>query len=212
MFSHGERGNEEILKGDRNMKRSDKRKERFQNIYQAVEPLRVAKKNTIHTLAGIGREHKILRYPMMVVLIAFIFFYNLFLYILMELKMEEKLARGVAVLMTGVLVITSIDLTALAMTSKEEDYYRVTALEEIDSSVVVPYGTDIDELELPESISVTMDRYSLEEIQQEAVEEKSVSESTEETSDNEAQGEESAEEPSDSEAQGEGSVEEPVLV
>ena len=158
MFSHGERGNEEILKGDRNMKRSDKRKERFQNIYQAVEPLRVAKKNTIHTLAGIGREHKILRYPMMVVLIAFIFFYNLFLYILMELKMEEKLARGVAVLMTGVLVITSIDLTALAMTSKEEDYYRVTALEEIDSSVVVPYGTDIDELELPESISVTMDQ------------------------------------------------------
>ena len=87
MFSHGERGNEEILKGDRNMKRSDKRKERFQNIYQAVEPLRVAKKNTIHTLAGIGREHKILRYPILVALMAFIFFYNLFLYIFMELKM-----------------------------------------------------------------------------------------------------------------------------
>lgn len=177
------------------MKRTNKRKERFQNVYQAVEPLRVAKKNTIHTLAGIGREHKILRYPILVALMAFIFFYNLFLYIFMELKMEEKLAKGVAVLMTGVLVITSIDLTALAMTSKEEDYYRVTALEEINSSAVVPYGTDIDELELPESISVTMDRYSLEESQQEASEEKSVAESTEEISDSEAQGQESVEEP-----------------
>ena len=171
------------------MRRTNKRRERFQSIYQATEPFQVAKKNTIHALAGVGRKHKILRYPILVGLVAFVFLYNLFLYIFMELKMEEKLAKGMAVLMTGVLVVTSIDLTALAMTPKEEDYYRVTALEEIDSPVVVPYGTELDELELPESVSVTMDRYTFEEVEQEIIDpsmEESVEESIEEPGEEES--------------------------
>ena len=44
------------------MDRKAKRKERFNAVYQAMEPLRIAKKNTIRTLAGIGRKHKILKY------------------------------------------------------------------------------------------------------------------------------------------------------
>ena len=59
------------------MMRTKIRKERFQSIYQAMEPFRVAKKNTIHTIAGVGRGHKILRYPLLICLVAFIFIYNL---------------------------------------------------------------------------------------------------------------------------------------
>ena len=76
------------------MSRISTRKERFRNVYQAAEPLRVAKRNTIHTLAGVGRRHKILRYPLLAGLIVFVFLYNLFLYLFMELKAEEKAAKA----------------------------------------------------------------------------------------------------------------------
>ena len=58
------------------MDRKAKRKERFNAVYQAMEPLRIAKKSTIRTLAGIGRKHKILRYPIFALLVVYIFFYN----------------------------------------------------------------------------------------------------------------------------------------
>ncbi|MCI5620686.1 MAG: Ig-like domain-containing protein [Lachnospiraceae bacterium] len=97
------------------MSRRSTRKERFESIYQAMEPVRTAKKNTIHALAGIGRRHKILRYPMLVFLFVFLFLYNLFLYAFMGLKMEKKLARACAMAMTAILIFTSVDITVFAL-------------------------------------------------------------------------------------------------
>lgn len=153
------------------MMRTKKRKERFQSIYQAMEPFRVAKKNTIHTIAGVGRKHKILRYPLLICLVAFIFIYNLFLYLFMGLKMDEKLTRAMAFLMTGILVFTSIDLTTFAMMRKDEEAYYVVGLSETDSYISVAFGTVLEELELPEFITATLERYTYEEPTEEVAEE-----------------------------------------
>lgn len=108
------------------------RRERYERIYTACEPLRNAKKDTIHTLAGLGRKHKLFRYPILLVLTVFIFFYNIFFYVFLGLKLEKKLARGLAVVMTMVLVITSVDITALALADNSE---------QVQESVVIGDGS-----------------------------------------------------------------------
>lgn len=97
------------------------RRERYDKIYRSLEPLRIAKKETIHTLASIGRNHKILRYPMMLILVVFIFIYNLFLYTFIHLKLQEKLARALALVLTVATVLTSVDVTVWAAAGIGDD-------------------------------------------------------------------------------------------
>ena len=87
----------------------NERRIRYDRISKAVEPFRVAKKRTIHELAKIGRTHKVLRYPILAVLVVFVFVYNLLLHFFIRWKMEEKLARALAATMTVVLTLTSVD-------------------------------------------------------------------------------------------------------
>ena len=145
------------------MKKNSKKMERFQNIYQALEPFRVAKKNTIHSLACIGRKHKWLKYPMLIGLTAFVFLYNLFLYMCIGLKMREKMAKSIALIMVAVLLVTSVDITAFAMRGDKEDYYKVAAVTEELAMVEVPHGTDVSELGLPQEVAVLLEYYTYDE-------------------------------------------------
>ena len=79
--------------------------------------MRKIKEETIHTLARIGRKYRLLRYPILAVLVIFVFIYNVLLYGFIHFKMRERLARGLAMAMTVVLVFTSVDLTVLAMSA-----------------------------------------------------------------------------------------------
>ena len=110
--------------------------------------LRKIKEETIHTLARIGRKHRLLRYPILVVLVVFVFIYNLLLYGFIHFKMRERLARGLAMAMTVVLVFTSVDLTVLAMSgdsAQTESYEEVEG--ETPDPVKMPEG---EEPEKPE--------------------------------------------------------------
>ena len=78
--------------------------------------MRKIKEETIHTLARVGRKYRLLRYPILAVLVVFVFIYNLLLYGFTRFKMRERLVRGLAMAMMVVLVFTSMDITALAMT------------------------------------------------------------------------------------------------
>ncbi|MDD6155921.1 MAG: hypothetical protein PUB52_02790 [Lachnospiraceae bacterium] len=140
-------------------------KERYEKVYQAMEPFRAAKKETIHVLAGFGRKHKLLRYPMLAFLAVFIFVYNLFLYALIGLRVQERFAKAVALVMTAALVITSIDLTAFAMTQREKGFYELTELESVEDTVTVSYGTDKSDVPLPESVTAILDFYSIEAVE-----------------------------------------------
>lgn len=118
------------------MKKQTTRREKYNRIYEAATPFREAKKNTIHALAGVGRKHRWLRYPLLLVMTAFIFVYNLILYLLMGLQVEEKLAKALAILLTISLVFTSVDVTALAFADDEqtESYEDTSELSVDDTS------------------------------------------------------------------------------
>lgn len=141
-------------------------KERYEKVYQAMEPFRAAKKETIHVLAGFGRKHKLLRYPMLAFLTVFIFVYNLFLYALIGLRVQERFAKAVALVMTAALVITSIDLTAFAMAQREKGFYELTDMETVEDTVTVSYGTDKGDIPLPESVTAILDFYSIEAVEE----------------------------------------------
>ena len=136
-------------------------KENKREIELSFDFLRQAKKKTIHTLMSYGKEHPVLKYPMFAVTVVFIFIYNMFLHLFIQLHMREKLARGLAFAMSVILVLTSIDITAFAMSQKNDDFYRLTAYEEIDSIIEVPYGTEIEDIVFPSDIEVTMDFYTI---------------------------------------------------
>ena len=136
-------------------------KENKREMELSFDFLRQAKKKTIHTLMDFGKTHPFLKYPMFAVTVVFIFIYNMFLHLFIQLHMREKLARGLAFAMSAILVLTSIDITAFAMSQKNDDFYRLTAYEEIDSIIEVPYGTEIEDIVFPSDIEVTMDFYTI---------------------------------------------------
>lgn len=80
--------------------------------------LRRIKEETIHSLARIGRKYRMLRYPALAVLVIFVFIYNLFLYGFIHFRMRERLARGLAMAMTVVLLFTGVNITAFAMSGE----------------------------------------------------------------------------------------------
>lgn len=105
--------------------------------------LKKIKEETIHTLARIGRKHRLLRYPILAVLVVFVFIYNVLLYGFIHFKMRERLARGLAMAMTVVLVFTSVDLTVLAMTGDPAQTESYEAAEgETPDPVKTPEGEE----------------------------------------------------------------------
>ena len=101
------------------------------------------KEETIHTLARIGRKYRLLRYPILAVLVIFVFIYNVLLYGFIHFKMRERLARGLAMAMTVVLVFTSVDLTVLAMTGDPMQPASYEAVEgETPDPVKMPEGEE----------------------------------------------------------------------
>lgn len=123
--------------------------------------MRKIKDETIHTLARIGRKYRLLRYPILAVLVVFVFIYNLLLYGFIHFKMRERLARGLAMAMTVVLVFTSVDITALAMTGNfalSENYEEAEGV--IPESEETVNG---EEPENPEEIATPEETTELEE-------------------------------------------------
>ena len=79
-----------------------------------LESLRHAKKVTIAQGVSFGKEHPILRYPLFVVMIAFIFVYNFFLHLMIQMHMHRKFSKALAYVLSAVLVMSSVSMTALA--------------------------------------------------------------------------------------------------
>ena len=61
------------------------RQERYKGIETMLEPVRLAKKETIHSMMSFGRKHSVLLYPVFLATVVFIFVYNLFLHLLIQL-------------------------------------------------------------------------------------------------------------------------------
>ncbi len=152
-----------IMEGEL-MKKNNSKKERYEKLVAACEPFREAKRETIHTLAGIGRKHKLLRYPILAALVVFIFIYNVILYGCIQLKLREKFARGVALVMTITLVFTGVNLTVFATTEKADDGANpkgvITAFRSLDETVAeqsLTVGAKENEINFPDTMIVTLE-------------------------------------------------------
>ena len=99
---------------------NNKRRDKYTKIYESFEPFRVIKRNSISMMAGIGRNHPVLRVPILVALFVFIFIYNTFLYTCIQFKLREKLAKALAFVMTFVLTFSSLSATVWAVSLGEE--------------------------------------------------------------------------------------------
>ncbi len=122
-----------------------------------IETLRKAKKDTIRTLMQYGKSHPVLKYPVFIMTVIFIFVYNLFLHTLIQVHVHEKLARVMAAVLSFAVFFTGMDLTVLAVQSagEQEEIYTVTgfaALSEEVADQCVPVGTAVEELNLPEAL------------------------------------------------------------
>ena len=146
------------------MKRQISKRERYEKLSVACEPFRRAKSETIRTLAGIGRRYRLLRYPIWIVLVAYIFIYNVILYGCIQLKVREKIARGVALVMTFALVFTSVDVTVFATAEGDGGDTGIqgviTAFADMDESIAMqslPVGAEESEILFPEILTVTLE-------------------------------------------------------
>lgn len=152
------------------MKRQIAKREQYEKLHAACEPFRRAKSETIRTLAGIGRRYRMLRYPIWIVLVAYIFIYNVILYGCIQWKVREKTARGVALVTTVALVFTSVDFTVFAAVGSDGNGTKeqgvITAFADLDESLEVqslPVGAEESEIRFPETLTVTLETKSEEE-------------------------------------------------
>ena len=145
------------------MKRQISKRERYEKLSAACDPFRRAKSETIRALGRIGRRYRILRYPVWIILVAYIFIYNVILYGCIQLKVREKIARGVAFAMTAVLVFTSVDFTVFAAAWNDGGNTQtpvITAFANLDESVArqsLPVGAEESEILFPEILTVTLE-------------------------------------------------------
>ncbi|MBR4981620.1 MAG: hypothetical protein IKY94_03560, partial [Lachnospiraceae bacterium] len=168
------------------MERNYRRKERYQAIYDAFEPLRKAKKDTIHSIVSYGKKHPVLKYPVLLAAVAFIFVYNFFMHLFMQLHVREKLARGLALAMTVVIVITSVDVTAFAMKKGENQKESATILQiaDLEEEILtqeIAVGESIEKVVFPDYLEVTVREEVM--VSEEPTEDESELEEEEETED-----------------------------
>lgn len=152
------------------MKRQMAKREQYEKLRAACEPFRRAKSETIRTLGGIGRRYRMLRYPVWIVLVAYIFIYNVILYGCIQWKVREKTARGIALVTTAALVFTSVDFTVFAAVAGDGNGTKeqgvITAFADLEESLAaqsLPTLSEESEIRFPEILTVMLETTSEEE-------------------------------------------------
>lgn len=146
---------------ERIRERKQKARERYSYYENRMQPVKAAKKECISFFARLGKKYSIMKWPIFIALVAFIFVYNVFYHILLNLQVKDKFARGLAAFMALVLIVTSVDLTAWALQEgfSDGEYYEVVGIEGEFEDISVPFGTALSDIDFPKTIKVTANRY-----------------------------------------------------
>ena len=118
-----------------------------------------AKNKTLHSMAGFGNKHKLLRWPVFVVLAAFLFLYNLFYYIGLHFHLKDKVARGLAFVMSFLMIFSVLDVSTLMALAAlpNENGAKVVSIENPEN-ISVLFGTKEDDIEFPSLLNVVIER------------------------------------------------------
>ncbi|MBR1848447.1 MAG: hypothetical protein IJ791_04335 [Lachnospiraceae bacterium] len=74
----------------------------------------MAKKNAISQMAGLGRQYRFVRIPVMFVMFLYILMSDAILHLFITLRTKEQFSRGLAYAMAFVLVFNTFDYSLLA--------------------------------------------------------------------------------------------------
>lgn len=89
------------------------------NFEKCLSFFDAVKKHTFSILADMGKRCPKVRYLLFVLLITFVFVYNVFLHLFIQMHMREKLSRGLAIAMSLLLFLGSINITVFAMSADD---------------------------------------------------------------------------------------------
>lgn len=100
------------------MSRKITREERLQNAYQAAEPIQNAKKKIVSAFMNYGKKYRVLRYPVLALLTAFLLLYNSLyhgiIYLWVIVREKPKPAKVIAGFLVFCMVVNSAYVPALA--------------------------------------------------------------------------------------------------
>ena len=125
-----------------------------------LESLRHAKKVRIEQSVSFGRAHPILRYPMFVIIVVFIFMYNFFLHLLIQMHLHRTLSKALAYVLSAVLVVSSLSLPVLA-DGEENVPVKITSFSALAGEVAeqtIYVGDDESKISFPSSLTVTIEK------------------------------------------------------
>lgn len=155
-------------------------KKRLDQIFwQAVDAGRMAKKNAISQMAGLGRQYRFVRIPVMFVMFLYILMSDAILHLFITLRTKEQFSRGLAYAMAFVLVFNTFDYSLLA--AEQAATGEIVAVEELDDAVAnqtLPVDAKEKDITFPTSLNVTVQTVTEEELE---LETETIETETEET-------------------------------
>lgn len=155
-------------------------KKRLDQIFwQAVDAGRMAKKNAISQMAGLGRQYRFVRIPVMFVMFLYILMSDAILHLFITLRTKEQFSRGLAYAMAFVLVFNTFDYSLLA--AEQAATGEIIAVEELDDAVAnqtLPVDAKEKDITFPTSLNVTVQTVTEEELE---LETETIETETEET-------------------------------
>ncbi len=150
-----------------------------QFFWQAVDAGRMAKKNAISQMAGLGRQYRFVRIPVMFVMFLYILMSDAILHLFITLRTKEQFSRGLAYAMAFVLVFNTFDYSLLA--AEQAATGEIIAVEELDDAVAnqtLPVDAKEKDITFPTSLNVTVQTVTEEELE---LETETIETETEET-------------------------------
>ncbi|MBP3198299.1 MAG: hypothetical protein J6N21_15020, partial [Butyrivibrio sp.] len=124
-----------------------------------VKSLRHAKKAIIEQGVSFGKVHPSLKYPVFVAMVAFIFVYNFFLHLFIQMHLHSKLSKALAYVMSAALIASSISVTAFA--NEESVPIRITAFSALSGDIAEQFlyvGDEESKISFPSSLGVTLEK------------------------------------------------------
>ena len=116
-----------------------------------------AKEKTLHSMAKFGNRHRLLRWPVFILLVVFLFMYNLFYYAGLHFHLKDRIARGIAVAMSFIMIFSFIDVSTLAtLAFIPEAGVKVVSIN-CPGDIKVPYGTEEENIGLPTSLTAVLE-------------------------------------------------------
>ena len=155
------------------------KKQLDQIFWRAVDAGRMAKKNAISQMAGLGRQHRFVRIPVMFVMFLYILMSDAILHLFITLRTKEQFSRGLAYAMAFVLVFNTFDYSLLA--AEQAATGEIIAVEALDDAVAnqtLPVDAKEKDITFPTSLNVTVQTVTEEELE---LETETIETETEET-------------------------------